>query len=452
MASPGDLALERAAFHEVISDLNNSYGDETNIEFLPVVWEETVLPAGPRVQGLINEKIDACDVFIMVLHKHWGQVAPDSDYSSYTEEEFHLALGRLKAAARRRIDVFVFLKKVEAADMGNPDPQLERVLDFRQELERTKTVLSRQVSTPDEFRQLVEKHLKASAEGIAQHTIVVERLPLRLELVERVAKARAERRDDSSAKDELVWLDLAHQGATAAAAGRIEDARQKFAKVVANTVNGEALFLAFDFYRRMEDEQAMEDIVKVVLAFRGPDEQSVDTAAALAHLGSIYLERGNLDQAERLQTKSLGINQRLGCLKGVADQYTRLGIIAARKSEWDLAEQMFQNSIQINKEIDRPRGLAFVHYQWAIANLLRDKPQEAETQVRKAISINRKRQARSHLAWNYRLLGDIYEHASNDLQAIKYYEKARKLFDETNSSREATTCKQFIKDLQGANG
>ena len=63
------------------------------MEFEPLAWEETLAVMTRRSQGLINQEIDRCDVFVLAMHRRWGQETPDAKpYSSYTEEEFHRAL------------------------------------------------------------------------------------------------------------------------------------------------------------------------------------------------------------------------------------------------------------------------------------------------------------------------------------------------------------------------
>src|SRR5205823_5438371 len=89
LASPGDLAVERRAFKDQIELLNLGFGDGARIRFECLGWEDALAITGRRPQAVINRDVDCCDVFILVLFRRWGQPAPDSPYSSYTEEEFH---------------------------------------------------------------------------------------------------------------------------------------------------------------------------------------------------------------------------------------------------------------------------------------------------------------------------------------------------------------------------
>lgn len=140
IASPGDLACERQYFKDAIEQLNVGFGDGANVEFKALGWEDTLAMTGRRNQGVINEEIDKCDVFILAMHRRWGQKAPDAEpYSSYTEEEFYRALERWKKDGKP--EIFVFFKRVDAASEADPGPQLQKVIDFRKQLEETRQVL-----------------------------------------------------------------------------------------------------------------------------------------------------------------------------------------------------------------------------------------------------------------------------------------------------------------------
>ena len=69
IASPGDLAVERHAFKEVLDELNAGFGDGMNIKFESLGWEDTLASTGRRSQGVINREIDRCDVFILAMHR-----------------------------------------------------------------------------------------------------------------------------------------------------------------------------------------------------------------------------------------------------------------------------------------------------------------------------------------------------------------------------------------------
>lgn len=165
IASPGDLTAERQQFRSAIHQLNAGFADGANVIFEPLLWEDTLASTGRRNQSVINEQIDRCDVFILVMHRRWGQKAPDAEpYSSYTEEEFHRALDRWRRDEAP--EIFVFFKRVDAAQEADAGPQLKRVLDFRRHLEETREVSYRYIDDDDQsFIDEIDRHLRAYVKG-----------------------------------------------------------------------------------------------------------------------------------------------------------------------------------------------------------------------------------------------------------------------------------------------
>ena len=124
IASPNDLAEERRVFRDfIVDDLTPGFGDGFGCEFVPLGWEDTLASSGRRAQSTINLEIGSCDVFVLVLNRRWGQPATDSEFSSYTEEEFHFASSLF--AEHKKPEIFVFFKTVDRESLADPGPQLE---------------------------------------------------------------------------------------------------------------------------------------------------------------------------------------------------------------------------------------------------------------------------------------------------------------------------------------
>lgn len=161
IASPGDLAPERSVFKEIIDTLNSGFGDGAGVQFVPLGWEDILATTGRRAQSVINREVDRCDLFVLVLHRRWGQDAPDSEYSSYTEEEYYRAYHRWKKT--KKPEVLVFFKNVDEASLADPGPQLQKVIDFRRGLESSRRVLIRRFNTETDFGEELDMHLRAFA-------------------------------------------------------------------------------------------------------------------------------------------------------------------------------------------------------------------------------------------------------------------------------------------------
>ena len=334
IASPGDLAEERRAFKEAIDDLNKGFAAGANAHLEPLAWEETLSTVGLRSQSVINELVDQCDCFVLVLHRRWGQKAPDSKYSSYTEEEFYRALDRFNKTGAPRM--FIFLKSIDPASMADPGPQLKKVLTFRRKLEKTRQVLYRSFDDVAGFRRELNEHLKALIKGKLP-SLEGERniVGLPLEAIERIQKAEVEaerlRKEAEEAKKRAAAIDLqlektslllAHKAARAAHDGRIEEARQDFAAVTEGTNNLDILIMAGQFFYQVEELDRAEQLLRRVLSISDPNEATDHTATSYETLGLIWQRRGDLQQAETMHRQALEIYEKLGRQELIAKHYS----------------------------------------------------------------------------------------------------------------------------------
>ncbi len=371
IASPGDLSVERRTFKNVIDELNSGFGDGAGVKYVPLGWEDTLATTGRRPQSVINIEVDRCDVFVLALHRRWGQEAPDAKpYTSYTEEEFHRALERWTKTGLP--EIFVFFKHVDVASIGDPGEQLKKVLAFRESLEQSRKVIYRFFTDEKEFSREIDSHLRAYAKGeILRPDDKRDVLILPLEYVEEVSKAREEaerqrkiaeaalkrlknrkrrpkpkRKDQrpirtdvearlAAARADELALSLAEQAAERALEGHIEEARQLFAQAHIGATSVRLLYLAYQFYQRTGDLEAAEQMLKRWVAVNGENTESIDSAAVMGNFGLIYRMRGQLDRAEEMHRKALEINEKLGRYEGMAAQYSNLGVVYGLRGDLD---------------------------------------------------------------------------------------------------------------------
>lgn len=108
MASPSDVAQERAAFPGIVDEVNREVASERGLYLEPYQWETDAYPGfhpeGP--QGLIDEdmRIEDCDILIGVFWKRLGTPTPDG--KTGTEHEFWLAYEAWKKNGRPAIMVY----------------------------------------------------------------------------------------------------------------------------------------------------------------------------------------------------------------------------------------------------------------------------------------------------------------------------------------------------------
>lgn len=453
IASPGDLTVERRAFKEVIDELNGDFAEGAKVEFVAVCWEDTISPVGRRPQSEFNEAVNKCDVFILAMFKRWGQKVPDitPPATSYTEEEFNLALKRWNETQQEPI-IHVLFKKIDAAFLVDPGVQLKKVLKFKKKLERSGQALTIPFEDEAAFRQQLHPLLKDAAHRIMdgdrepappvalrsvplpeerlreleaelsaaqklREKLEAELLKLKQRPVGKQApKATAQRVTQTTraqtklalAKREQAALRLAEKAAKAALEGRVEEARQDFAQATDSTTNLQVLYLAFEFYNRTGDLATAEELVERWLALSGRHAETADTANALGNLGLIYQTRGDLNRAEEIYHELLSIEEKLRRPKSIANAYGNLGVIYQERGELDQAEEMHLKSLDIEKKFGDQSRMASQYCNLGMLYEKRGDLKRAEEMLQKALAIDKKLRNQEGMASDYGNLGLIY--------------------------------------------
>jgi tetratricopeptide (TPR) repeat protein len=425
IASPGDLSVERQSFRKTVEMLNQGFGDGAGVEFVPLGWEDTLSTVGRRSQSVINRDIDTCDVFILTLHRRWGQEAPDSEYSSYTEEEFHRALDRFRKSTQP--EIFVFFKKVDAASMADPGPQLSKVLEFRRSLEESHEVLYRLFEDENGFQEEIDRHLRAYARG--EHLKPggsSDKVLLPLEYRKAVEEAKKAAQREGDRVEELASF-LAEQAADLALSGRIEQARQSFARATEGTVNPEILRLAVEFYYRTGELSTAEELVYRIAALASSDLSWA--AVAYSWRGLIYLQRGELDKAEETHRKALETDERLGHQQGMATCYGNLGVIYNTRGDLDRAEEMHRKALEIHERLGHQRGMARHYGNLGVIYKTRGDSDNAEEMLCKALEIHERLGHQQGVAADYGNLGVIYKSRGDLEKAEEMHRKALEIHE-----------------------
>ena len=184
-ASPGDLAVERAAFQQVLEELNAGFGDALDLQFEPLGWEDTLASTGRRSQEVIHREIDRCDACRLGLRPDRVSVRTVGTESQPTR----------------------------SASLADAGPQLQKVLDFRKSLEESRQVLSHGFANAAEFKAEVDRHLRAFAKGeLPPADAPRDKVLLPLAVLAEVQKEKAEK------EQALARAEREHQVAEAAVA------------------------------------------------------------------------------------------------------------------------------------------------------------------------------------------------------------------------------------------
>jgi hypothetical protein len=151
IASPSDLADERAALREIVNTINRIFSKETDWRIELLGWEDT-MPGGGRPQELINVDVDKADLFIGCLWRRWGTPA-GADGKTGFEEEFERALDRWTKTTEP--EIWLFFKEVSEEDRKDPGEQLKKVIAFRDREEKARRLLFQQFTDVEDWRQRI---------------------------------------------------------------------------------------------------------------------------------------------------------------------------------------------------------------------------------------------------------------------------------------------------------
>ncbi|GAH25064.1 unnamed protein product, partial [marine sediment metagenome] len=156
LASPGDLIVERGIARNVVNRLNRALGKQIGLHVELRGWEDT-LPGVGRPQGIINQEVETCDLFIGLLWKRWGH--PTGEFSSGFEEELNIAEERYRDT--KAPEICLFFKDVDEGFLEDPGKQLRSVLDFRKKQIADKKYLFKTFKDPEDWKDSFEDILMA---------------------------------------------------------------------------------------------------------------------------------------------------------------------------------------------------------------------------------------------------------------------------------------------------
>jgi hypothetical protein len=96
IASPSDVAAERALVKEVVHEWNAVNAFTRRIVLQPIGWETHSSPSmGEHPQHVLNEQVLAkCDLLVGVFWTRVGTRTPEYESGSVEEIERHLAAGK----------------------------------------------------------------------------------------------------------------------------------------------------------------------------------------------------------------------------------------------------------------------------------------------------------------------------------------------------------------------
>lgn len=350
IASPGDVELERKIFREIIESINSEIGSSKNLLFKAQGWEDVHASTGPRAQSVINEMVDKCHIFILVMHCRWGKPVTDSFvYSSYTEEEYHKAFQRYKLTNSPRI--ITLFKSIGPEPKIEGNEQISNVLAFKKQLEDSRCVIHKTFDTPQSFERLIREYLNAFINNSLSNVNPNEHeeiLPVEwFQKMEEIAKTA----QNESKQRILYQLEIARDAAKFALKGEIEFAKEKFNKLCAESSNLQVLYLGYEFFYRIGDLTSATNAINKWIEISGPNAETRDTAAALCNLGNLHFRRNELEQSNAVYLNALSVYKKLGITTGSAIIYGNMANIYHKlNARPEKTIYLYNKAIELSKQ------------------------------------------------------------------------------------------------------
>lgn len=352
--------------------------------------------------------------------------------------------------------VVVFFKAVDHARLADPGPQLQKVLDFRRQLESERSLLFTTFDDPGAFEQRLRRHLATwlydHEHGHAAKPGRPPRPDTKLAPAQPVGSIRLLQIAPDAFQQDLQghlirWPSGRWQSTTSKAGrptqpadkelappqptksiplpqssgspllkrarqlaneGALTDAEALYALAIASGTSPHAFNVYGQFLLRVgrlaQAEAMFERLIKL-------SESAGEKWKAVGHvgLGMIRRRRGDLPGAERFYSQALEITQRLNSKGHTAFILGALGALSYERGNPARAEAMTRKALEINLELKHDEGLAASYGNLGAVLLRQGHLDEAEESLRKAVEINERINRVHGLAVNYANLGRIYK-------------------------------------------
>ena len=436
IASPNDLVVERKRFRHVVATFNSVRARSDNYFFEPVGWEDTLSGVG-RPQQLINEDLKGCDILVMLLGSRWG--TPTGKFSAGTEEEFNLAYELYQRAGRP--DILLYFRSVPQAQLADPGPQLQQVIEFKKRLDAEQKLLYKVYERPklleqqlmQDFARWLDRKLHgpgygAAADGKrAEFTGEVSNMNVQLKQLQQQDKAMGDAPKTKESELRTVAIDLAVEAARLLAQGRVTQAEQKFVQSVKVYKEPEVLInYGLLLYQIGSLERAAQQFEQVCSLPSTP-ENDPHRARASKKLGNVYLTWGKLDDAERMFEQALDIARSLKRRELMANYHGALGDLFIERNEIDRAEKAYMRALRMSQPAGDENAMRKAHGSLGNVYVERGQLGRAKTAFGKALDLAEKLKHKQGMASAYLGLGIVSERQKKYAEAEEAYSRALKL-------------------------
>ena len=443
VASPGGLDEERDLFRESITKFNNEYGHEAGFVFVWAGWEQVSSGVG-RPQDLINEKVRTADFMVTVIWDRWGTATTkDATFSSGTQEELATAIECLSDPRAPMRDIAIYFRGVNERQLADAGPQLEQVIEFKQNVERSRQILYNRFDKTSELEQLFARQLRTWQQGFSAKVPRDIRIPnLTGVSIDNVSDSSSDQEvgQQLARAQELERQGLVTEAEIAYAIAIAADDRVSlvaYAKFLRRTGRLER---ALDTNERILNLEALGDVDLT--------SSAVERSTVLANMAVIQRKlrkleesRGSLEEA----IKAAGAREDNDCLAAEAYAQDNLGLTLRQLGDISSALSKHETALSLRQQLGDEVGIAKCAINMARICRSQGELTNAREKVENAIAILKDNGAEIRtLANAYSALGEIAVAEADMEGARRHFQACLDLNDDLrHADGSAIACSQL---------
>lgn len=425
IASPRGLDDEREVFREVIDDYNDKEAIPRGVYFDPVGWQDTLSKIG-RPQEIINDEVRTCDYFVLLLWDRWGTPPnkEDPEYTSGTEEEYHVALESFEDPDRPMKQLVMLFKAVDERQLSDPGDELQKVLEFKKEVEEKQNHLYHTFDTAEGFGDKLQDHLASWLRDHGEDDNDGD-----------IDVSSGSGPEDSGGAVEFglqtdePLSDIITSAWDHADEGNLTDAEVLFSEAVVSAQDSTPYAEYGRFLWRVGRFDRAQVMLRRSVDIAVTQDDSSGEMVALNRLGHVLRQQGRQEDAEQAYRRALNIAEELDDKQGEGVASLNLGLINHDKQDYEAAHTMFERSLEISEDVGDKLGRAASLGNLAMVARDTGRYEKAKELDELAVELYEDLGDREHLAQGYGSLGQT-------CLRLHQYDEAEELFKESLSINE----------------
>jgi len=158
-------------------------------------------------------------------------------------------------------------------------------------------------------------------------------------------------------------------------------------------------------------------------------ENLYEIAVASNHIGNLFLDLENFEQAEFFLKYSESTSEKIELASNLTRVYLNLGNLYSNTGEYDLAEQYYARSLEMRGKINDDAGKVRIYYSMGLMELQRGNYEEARDHLQRAVVMSQEMGITEGIFYSSEGMGRLMLEINRFDDAVDWFERARNLAD-----------------------